>query len=121
MPDNTVGLTPPPPKVHPFAPDLADHLVQVPARRRRGPATLQAPRNLGAELDRPAADRLVADIDPALSQQILDVAKTEREAEIQPHTAWRMTSAGNLCRLNEIGFIKPMLHKAVHDLHTETF
>ena len=38
-----------------------------------------------AELTRPAADRLVADLDPAPGEQLLDLTQTEREAEIQPH------------------------------------
>ena len=74
-----------PPQVHPLAADLADHLVQMPARRRRHPAPLQAPGELGPELDRPAPDRLVADVDAALGEQLLNVPKAEREAEIQPH------------------------------------
>ena len=32
-----------------------------------------------------ATDRLVADLDPALRQHLLDVAQAEGEAEIEPH------------------------------------
>ena len=41
----------------------------------------------------PAPDRLVADIDPALRQQLLDVPKTEAEPEVQPHRV-----ADHVCR-----------------------
>ena len=33
----------------------------------------------------PAAHRLVADLHPALSQRLLNVAKAQGEAKIQPH------------------------------------
>ena len=46
---------------------------------------LQVPGDLRAELDRPAADGLVADIDAALSQQLLDVPEAQVEPKIQPH------------------------------------
>jgi hypothetical protein len=38
------------------------------------------------ELHTPAADRLMRDDDPALEHELLDLAETEREAEVQPHT-----------------------------------
>ena len=74
-----------PPQVHPLAADPADHLVQVPARRRLRPASLQPLGDQGAKLDGPAADRLVADVDPSLREKLLDVPKTEAEPEVQPH------------------------------------
>jgi hypothetical protein len=75
-----------PPKVHPLAANPADHLIQVPARRRSWPTPPQAPGDQRPEFDGPAADRLVADLDPALRQQLLDVSKTETESKIQPHS-----------------------------------
>lgn len=42
------------------------------------------PRNLGAELDSPTGDGLVADVDPSLRQHLLDIAEAEGEAEIEP-------------------------------------
>jgi len=40
--------------------------------------------NCSAELVRPAADGLVADIDAALRQQIFDLAKAHRETIVEP-------------------------------------
>ena len=40
--------------------------------------------NPGSELDRPTADGLIGDLNPALGQQLFDVAEAEREAEIEP-------------------------------------
>lgn len=71
------------PQIRPPSADPAVHLVQMPARRG-GPRRFSQP--LGEdrpELDGPAPDRLVADIDPALRQQILDVSKTEAELKVQ--------------------------------------
>lgn len=74
------------PDVHAPTSDVRGHLVQMPSRRRLGSAALEVARDLGAELDRPAADRLVADLDPALGEQFLDVPKAEREAEVEPYS-----------------------------------
>jgi len=38
-----------------------------------------------SEFQRPAADGLVADLDPALGHEVFDVAKAQRETEIQPN------------------------------------
>jgi len=38
-----------------------------------------------AKFERPATDGFVTDIDATLGQQILDIAKAQRKAEIQPH------------------------------------
>jgi len=109
-----------PPEIHSFAANPADHLIEAPARRRRRPATLQAARNLGAELDRPAADRLVADLDPALGQHLLNVAKAERELEIQLHRmqddVGRKPMALERNRLHQT-----KLHEAFRRLQVETF
>ncbi len=51
-----------PPKVRPLAADPADHLVQVPARRRGPSPLLQPLGDQGAKLDGPAPDGLVADL-----------------------------------------------------------
>lgn len=72
------------PQIHPPAADPADHFVEMPARRRRRSALLQPPSDQQSELFRPAADGFVADVDAALGQQLLDIAKAQAEAEIQP-------------------------------------
>ena len=48
-------------------------------------ADVQTPRDQRPKLDGPAPDRLVADLDPPLRQQLLDVAKTQAETKVQPH------------------------------------
>jgi hypothetical protein len=73
------------PEPHALASDLHDHLIESPSARRRpsGP-----PQVLGvplAELQRPAADRLVANLDAPGRHHLLDVAQVEREPELQPH------------------------------------
>ena len=73
------------PQVHSLSADAAYHLVQMPARRRSPPPLLQSPGDQRAELDRPAPDRLVANVDAACRQELLDVTKTEAETEVQPH------------------------------------
>ena len=47
---------------------------------------------------------LVADLDAALRKQFLNISKARRKPEIQPHP-WRITSGGNLWRLQEIGLM----------------
>ena len=37
------------------------------------------------ELQHPSPDCLIGDIQPALGQQILDIAEAEGEAKVQPH------------------------------------
>lgn len=43
------------------------------------------PREQRAELGDPATDRLIGNVQPAFGQQILDVAVTQREPQIQPN------------------------------------
>ena len=81
------------PKIHPLSADPADHLVQVPARRRGPSPLLKPPGDQRAEPDRPAADRLVADVHTAGRHQFLNVTKTEAETKVQPDGM-----ADNICR-----------------------
>src|SRR5712692_8538366 len=55
------------------------HLSPDCARRRRSPGRVR-----WAELGAPLADRLVADDDAALGKEILNVAKAQVEAKVQP-------------------------------------
>jgi hypothetical protein len=73
------------PEIHPTSVDRANHLVQIPTRRLRRSPAFQVPSDLRAELDRPTGDGLVADFDPALGQQLFDVAETQGEAKIELH------------------------------------
>ena len=38
-----------------------------------------------AELQHPSSDRLVGEVQPALGEQILDIAEAQGEAKVQPH------------------------------------
>ena len=61
-------------KPHTLAANFDHHLVQVPATRWFGSAASQIPSVELAELARPASDRLVADLDPTLGEQLLNIA-----------------------------------------------
>src|SRR3954452_2070653 len=67
------------PKPEPFAADPDHHLVQVPRCARPRPPASQFAGEERPELPDPAPDRLVRHVDAALGQEILDVAKAERE------------------------------------------
>lgn len=71
-----------PPKSHAPVTDLHHHLVEVPATGGVGASSLEVGGDCGAEPDRPATDRLIADLKTALAEQFLDIAQAEREAEI---------------------------------------
>ena len=68
----------------PLASDPNNHLVQMPSIARARAATPQPPRDQRAELQHPAPDGFVGDIEPTLGQQILDVSVAEREAQVEP-------------------------------------
>ena len=72
------------PEVHPLAGDAHRHLIEVPARARPCAALPKAPGDGRAELQHPAPDRLVGDVEPSFGQQVLDIAEAEREPDIQP-------------------------------------
>lgn len=104
------------PQVDPLPADPADHLVQVPARRRRGPSPLQPPGDQGTELDGPAPDRLIADVDSPLHQQLLNVPKTEAEPKVQPHGL-----ADHVSRKPVIGFTIIHARQQLTPILSETF
>ncbi len=60
------------------------HLVQVPARARLRPLLPQAPGDGRPELQHPAPDRLVGHLEPALREQVFDIAVAERETRVEP-------------------------------------
>ena len=64
------------PQLRTLATDLDHHLAQMPARGRRRTSAPQVGCESLAELARPASDRLVADFDPALGEQLFDIAQT---------------------------------------------
>jgi hypothetical protein len=64
--------------------DLQIDFVKVPSRGRLRAARAQLRCNHRSEMIHPTAHGFVGDRDPALGQQILDVAKAEGEPEIKP-------------------------------------
>jgi hypothetical protein len=74
-----------PPEPESSAADQDSHLVEVPLR---GWPMTSAAKFLGEqrpELQHPSPYRFIGDIQPALGQQILDIAEAESEAKVQPH------------------------------------
>ena len=49
------------------------------------PPTAKLPGEQRPELQHPTPDRFIGDIQPALGEQILDVAEAEGEAKVQPY------------------------------------
>lgn len=77
------------PEVVSLAVDLHEHLVEMPSPLAR-PHTLDPTfPDLGcehrAEAMPPEPDRLVADVDPTFVQQVFDIPKRQREADIHHH------------------------------------
>ena len=77
-----------PPEMHPLAADVHGHLVEVPTRAGLRPALPEPPGDGRPELQHPAPDRLVGHLEPALGQQVLDVAEAEGEAQVQILCGW---------------------------------
>jgi hypothetical protein len=79
-----------PPEVMGDAVDLHENLVQVPPPMRKGPHSIHPlAANLGGEhwpkSVPPEPHGLMADLDAALMQEVLDVAERERIADIEHH------------------------------------
>jgi hypothetical protein len=56
----------------------------MPAIARPRATLAQPSRDRGTELQHPAPDRFVGNVEPSLGQQLLDIAVAQREAEIEP-------------------------------------
>jgi len=56
----------------------------MPARGGRGPPAFEVSGNLLSELSTPVSNRFVGGVDAALRGDLLDVAKAQREAIIEP-------------------------------------
>jgi hypothetical protein len=72
------------PQVDQLAIDFDEYLVKMPSGMRLGPASSKVSCDHGTEVVHPATHRLIGNDDPALSQQVLDVAKAEGEPGIEP-------------------------------------
>src|SRR5271169_2876435 len=73
------------PQKHSLAGDPHNYFVEMPSHGRRRPRLAQVLGKQPSEFLRPAADRLIAHIDAALSHEIFDIPKAQGEPEIQPH------------------------------------
>src|SRR5262249_53790147 len=60
------------------------HLVQMPAIARHRATLAQPSRDRRTELQHPAPDRFVGDVEPSFGQQFLDIAVAQGEAEVEP-------------------------------------
>ncbi len=73
-----------PPRPVITATDLDDHLVEMPTRTGARTTAAKIARNQSAELQEPASNRFVRNIDATLGQQILDITKRKREPGVEP-------------------------------------
>src|SRR5271166_565588 len=69
---------------HPAA-DFQIDLVEMPSRMRLRATLAQVGCDDGSEMIHPPPDGLVRDHNPALGEQVFDVAEAEREPEVQPN------------------------------------
>ena len=74
-----------PRQVAPLSVDRDENFVEEPGVARTALAPTQGSGVRPAELETPLPDRLVADNDAALSQEIFHIPKTEARAVIEPH------------------------------------
>jgi hypothetical protein len=74
------------PKVVQYTSGTNEHFVQVPRVSGLRPPSAQSPGKVGAELPAPVSDTPVDNHHPTLRQDQLDVAQTETEDMIQPHS-----------------------------------
>src|SRR5215470_5454385 len=72
------------PQIHPLAGDEYHHLVQMPAIARPRATLAQPSGDRRTELQRPAPDRFVGDVEPSFGQPFLDIAVAQGEAEVEP-------------------------------------
>jgi Tripartite tricarboxylate transporter family receptor len=72
------------PQVDQPAIDFDEYLVKMPSGMRLGPASSKVSGDHGTKVFHPATHRLIGNDDPALSQQVLDIAKAEAEPGIEP-------------------------------------
>ena len=72
------------PEPEPLSFDPDHHLVEVPGRTRARASTPEFPRKDRPEFQHPSTDALVGDLDPALSQELLDVFEAQGETQIEP-------------------------------------
>ena len=74
-----------PPQEHPPAADLHHHLVQMPPTGRRRSSPPQIGSHQRPELQGPAPNGLIADLNAPLGEQLLDIPKAQRKPELEPY------------------------------------
>src|SRR4051794_12135064 len=72
------------PEIMQLAIDLQEHLIKVPSVARLGPALTELSGEVGAELEAPLPDALMADDNASLSQDKLRLAQAQAEHVVQP-------------------------------------
>jgi len=65
--------------------DFGDDRVKMPSPGWRRPSSAQIGGDQRTELDHPHPYRLIADLNPALRQHLLQFTKAQRESQIEPH------------------------------------
>ena len=100
------------PEIHVVAGDPDHHLVEVLVIARPRTALSQPSRNHRAEFQHPTADALIGEVEPALQQQLLDVAIAQGEAQMEPNCVWDRVG-GKRCRRYEIGNIPAAYGRSV--------
>jgi hypothetical protein len=87
-----------PPHVHAAPCDRDHHLIEMPPIMRHRPSAPEVLRDRRPEFQYPSSDGLVADVKPALRQQVLDIAIAQCEAKVEPNRVpddiWREAVAG---------------------------
>src|SRR5437763_8527476 len=66
--------------------DFQEHLIEVPGVARLRPALTELAGEVGAELEAPLSDALVADGDAPLGQDELHLAQAQAEDVVEPHS-----------------------------------
>ena len=72
------------PQILPSALDRHEQLIQIPGVAHSPASAPQPPRVVGSEGLAPLPDRLAVDGDPAFGEKILDIAKAEPKAMVEP-------------------------------------
>src|SRR6516164_6096236 len=73
-----------PPEVHPLASNPDYHLVEVPASARPRTVTAEPSRDRRSEFQHPTPDGFIGDVEPSLGEELLDIAITQGEAQVEP-------------------------------------
>ena len=92
------------------AADSQIDLVQMPSRMRLRATLAQVGCDNGSEIIHPPPDGLVRDHNPALGEQVFDVAEAEREPEVQPNRLVNDLSREPVARIAD--FLHPLGYRA---------